>query len=189
MRTFKVNSKTKPQVGQGTLLCATPINPHSDNLRRLVLVTKHHPLGSSGIILNNPLGIRVHISGLGEHSKILDLNYGGPDDDTLSFLISLPSFHNGWNDTVYWSRSLNELKVLIDYINSDSITIHCYKGSVHWLRGELEEQVKNKQWWATDVYSIKQITNNSVDSWSAFAKKAGGFLAPLVDFHSPIIFS
>jgi len=189
MRTSKINTQNIIDVQQGTLLCATPINPSEDNFKSLVLITRHSNLGSCGVILNSPLGIKAHIHGLITGPKSLELNYGGPDDDGLSFLVSLPTLYSGWKDSIYWSKNFNDLKLLLGHLNIQNIDINAYKGFIRWKPGELMTQVENKHWWVSNDYSVNEITNNSINTWSSFARRTGGHFAPLVDIECPILFN
>ncbi len=189
MNASKINTKKNTYVRQGSLLCATPINPHPELSRTLVLITRHNNLGSAGIILNNPMGITVHLSGLFDRSKVLELHNGGPDDDRLSFLVSMASTNADGNDSAYWCVNLHVLFTFLGYINPTILTLNAYKGSMRWLPGQLNEQVLKKQWWMTDSYSLDELTSNKNDNWSSVASKTGGHFAPMVEFHSPIIFN
>ena len=187
MKTSHIKNHIATDIKQGTLLCSTPINPNADNYKSLVLITRHSVLGSTGIVLNHPLGIKIHVNNLISGTEILELHHGGQIDEGLSFLVSMPSFRNGWKDSIYWSSNFNDLNVLLSYLQTKNISMSAYCGCMRWLPGELNMQVANKFWWATDDYSVNEIENGNANSWSTIAKKTAGHFAPLVDIEEPII--
>jgi len=187
MKMSKVNKQPLVDIKQGTLICSTPINPDADNYKTLVLITRHSILGSTGIILNNPLGIKIHVNNLITGTEILELHHGGQVDEGLSFLVTMPSLREDWKDSIYWSSNFNDLNVLLSYLQTKNISMSAYCGCMRWLPGELNQQVANKFWWATDDYGVNEITNGKNNTWSSIAKKTGGHYAPLVDIEEPLI--
>jgi putative transcriptional regulator len=188
MRISKLN-QVAPEVRLGSLLCATPFISRAEQVKSLVLVTRHSSLGSIGIILNKSLGVQIHVSSLSNDSKILKLHYGGIEDEGLSFLVSMPVTPEGWRNPFYWCSNFNDLKTILGYIDDENVIISAFTGCIRWLPGELEEQVSRKQWWITNQYALDDISGKGDLAWFTIAKKTGGHFAPLLEFHNSIMYN
>lgn len=186
MRRSSINKENTVVLKKGTLLCATPINSRKGLLKSLLLITEHSELGSSAIILNNPLGKKLCASRMEMTSQEFQLNYGGPDDDLISYIVNFPSLHNGWKDSTYWSRDCDDINILLGILNPRNISISVFKGSVNWLPGELEIEIAGTEWWSTNEYNLSELTSNKSGSWKTVAKKLSGFFAPLIEADIPI---
>ena len=137
--------------------------------------------GSRGIVLNAPMDLSVQLTdALAERGKI-PLCFGGPDDNLLSFLVSIPSMPEGLRTSTYWSRNKNDLKILMNYIASDEVYIKAFTGSLSWMPGELEDEIKRGQWWATNEYQSDQLFDINDHSWYETARKISGHYSPLID--------
>ena len=186
MRRSNLNKENTSVIKKGTLLCATPVNSRKGLLKSILLITKHSAFGSSGIILNNPLGMKLGVSGMEATTQEFHLNYGGPDNDYISYIVSFPSFDNGWRDSTYWSRDCDDINILLEILNSRNISISVFKGSVNWLPGELENEIAGNEWWSTNDYNLNELNNNKSSSWKSVAKKLGSYFAPLIEADIPV---
>lgn len=189
MKTSGIKQKKDVRVSQSTILCSTPINKHSVFKKAIVLITRYNSYGTTGIILNSPLDSIVHLNDVHNLRNEIPLNYGGPDDNLLSFLVSIPSLPDGIRTSTYWSRNSKDLMLLMKLINAEEVLINSYKGSMQWFPGDLEEEITNGMWWATDDYCIDQIFENRNEIYMKIAKQVSGHYAPLLEADIPIIYN
>lgn len=189
MKISKVNSKREVLIQQHTLLCSTPVIKNKVFEKTMVLITRHSMFGSTGIILNSPMDLSVQLTDTQVESGKIPLCFGGPHDDLLSFLVSIPSMPDGIRTSTYWSRNRSDLKILMNFISSDEVYLKAYKGCLSWMPGELEEEIKNGQWWATNEYHSDDLFDTEKDFWSKTARKISGHFAPLIDADIPVFYN
>lgn len=189
MKTFGINQKKEIEISQGTLLCSTPVNTLGGFQKSIVLITRYNAFGTIGIVLNAPLDSFLELGDLMNNQNEIPLNYGGPDDNLLSFIISIPSMPDGLRPAPYWSRNRKDLMLLMKLINAEEVLINAYKGSMQWSPGELEQEIRNGQWWATDEYSTDQLFENKSDIYKNIARQVSGNFAPLIDADIPIFYN
>lgn len=189
MKKAGIKSKMEISLSQGTLLCATPVNKLRMHPKAVVLITSHTAFGTTGIIVNSPLYSTIQLGDETGTSMGYSLDFGGPDDNRLSFILSIPSMPDGLRNTTYWSRNSQEMVHLLRLLNTDDMWINAYKGCLHWLPGELEEEIQLGQWWTTDEYPIDLIFKNKSDMYTKVAKKISGHFASLIDADLQIHFN
>ncbi len=186
MKTTQFNSNKEILIQQHTLLCSTPVIKNKIFEKTMVLITRHSMFGSRGIVLNAPMDLSVQLTDAHAESGRIPLCFGGPDDNLLSFLVSIPSMPEGLRTSTYWSRNKNDLKILMNFIASDDVYVKAYKGSLSWMPGELENEIKNGQWWVTNDYQSDQLFDIKDDSWANTSRKISGHFSPLIDANIPI---
>jgi len=186
MKISRINFNREVLIKQHTLLCSPPVIKNKVFEKSMVLITRHSTFGSTGIILNAPMDLSLQVTDMQVDNNKIPLCFGGPDDNLLSFLVSIPSMPDGIRTSTYWSRNRNDLKTLMNFIASENIYLKAYKGSLSWMPGELEDEIKNGQWWATNEYDSDHLFEIQDESWSNTARKISGHFAPLIDADIPV---
>lgn len=189
MRKTNIYQNRNALIQQGTLLCSTPLMSPKGFNKALILITRHNMFGTTGILINSPTDNTVQMSGKYGSLNDISLNYGGPDDNLLSFIISIPTLPDENRNSLYWSRSKHDLSILVNFMQSDEVLIKAYTGSLNWFHGELADEIERGFWWSTNDYPTEQIFENETETWSKIAKELGGNFAPLIDADLPIYYN
>lgn len=187
----KYHLNKQPEIGQGTLLISTPVNSFAERSRLLVLITRHNELtGTTGLILNKLIDSELLPLDSELHQKTFDYYYGGPNDPhTVSFMVGFPEMRNGLQDSVYWINDFHDLVILLNMVNTRDVSILAFRGNMKWNAGVLSKEVRQKMWWATNRFNQDDLMSHDKKRWEYYAKKSGGYFAPLVDAAIPIIYS
>ena len=173
---------TCEEVKTGSLLISTPVNLKLRNSRVLTLITQVDEFGTTGIMLNQQLPGEKQVKRIYGSSDPVEVQLGGPDNlNSESYLITYPSFKNGWFDSLFWSHENLDIMTVLHYMSEYNLQINAFKGCVYWAPGELESEISNKLWWFTNEYQIHNLVNTGTHSWKQYAKSYGGFYSELID--------
>ncbi|MCS6978755.1 MAG: YqgE/AlgH family protein [Flavobacteriales bacterium] len=137
------------QVGQGTLLVASPFLRDGNFRRSVVLIAEHDAEGSLGFILNQMTSLTLGqvLPGIADHWPIY---YGGPvGNDSLFYLHSLGPELEGARHilgSLWWGGAFNQLRALLE---KDQVPRHALKffaGYSGWGQGQLASELEEESW-------------------------------------------
>src|SRR6185436_13344784 len=136
----------------GNLLISEPFNPEPNFKRSVILISQHNPLGSIGFILNKPTPLRVD-EALDDFPEFDSPVYWGGmvQLDSIYYIHTIADLKGKKEiaDGIYWGGDYTQLKLMIEAGQVDKTHIRFIAGFSAWEPKELEDQVKNNNWWIT----------------------------------------
>ena len=173
---FKDLSKNSDLTGK--LLVASPALDAEDYCfsRSVIYILKSSDEGALGVIINNRIDpaldpVIVSTSSEGsKHLKFKNLYFGGPVDDQLANVLYIDQYNGVDNTDVVKLGMNNRIMKRIESNkgvprNSLFIIGHC-----SWGGGELEEEIKNGDWFVMP-YNRSLVFGNKKDKWEACMDK------------------
>ncbi len=172
-----------PQRGQ--LLISEPFLADPNFRRTVVLLCEHEPEGSVGFILNRLLEITTDELIPGLLNFAFPIFYGGPvEENTLHFIHShgrliedaIP-ISNG----IYWGGNIHEINELLIENKVKVEDFKFFMGYSGWGEDQLNKEVAQKAWWATDASPEIVFTDDLEKMWSSVVKNMGADFAYLAN--------
>jgi putative transcriptional regulator len=115
-----------------------------------ILLVEHNQKGSTGFVINIPLGKSLHELIEFNHSNPFPLMDGGPvDREHLFVLHKRPDLIEGGEKMFEGFYLGGNMEQVIDAINTKSITqeeLQLFIGYCGWDKGELEAEVEEGSW-------------------------------------------
>lgn len=173
----------KPKVGK--LLISEPFNPEPNFKRSVVLISQHNPLGSIGFILNKPTQLRVD-EALDDFPEFdAPVFWGGMLQlDSIYYIHTIESLEGKKKiaDGIYWGGNYTQLKVLIETGQIDSTQIKFIAGFSAWEPEELEDQIRQNNWWLTNADLETTFMDEPTEVWGNVLQKTGHIYGIMNDF-------
>jgi putative transcriptional regulator len=115
-----------------------------------ILLVKHNPAGSIGIVTNMPLHKSLHELTQFNQSKPFPLMDGGPvDREHLFVLHKRPDLISGGEqitNDLYLGGNMEQVIEAINYRGTNNQDIQLYIGYCGWDAGELEAEIEEGSW-------------------------------------------
>lgn len=171
----------------GTLLVAAPWMDDPTFARKVVLITRYEKDGIDGLVINEPLDIRlqeiVPSFPLGFDAKVF---LGGPIGQEFAQCVHtqgqlLPDSKK-IDDGVFWGGDFDQIKKHVRQSNLDPKHIRFYVGYAGWESGQLEEEIKQDFWIKTNGANEAIFYTPSSDVWSKTLEKMGGIYKSMLKY-------
>jgi len=166
---------------------AKPFWDDENYQRSVILVIEHNRSGSIGLIINKESNLDVHLA-LDDLNLSQPLYFGGPfHKHTIFFLHSEPDIPG----CIYVGKGLfvgGEYDFLKNLINSRKMDVNKVRfcaGYVVWKGGQLENEMKEDRWWASDVDAKQFFDNNAETLWSDKLMADGHIYGIFEDYPDP----
>jgi putative transcriptional regulator len=177
------------QIGVGSILLAKPFWQDEKYKRSVILVLEHDEFGSSGVILNK-LSTACVKDILPDTDFPHPVYYGGPCEvEIISFLHNkslIPGCIQLANG-LYIGGNFEEMKKII---TQKRIRIHDVKfivGHVGWLKGQLDEEVRQQKWWIESIASDELFRDNWDELWASKLIQSGHVYGVFNKYPDPIM--
>lgn len=174
----------KPQ--KGSLLLSEPFL-HDEHFRRtVVLLTEHNEEGSTGFIMNRLSTSSTDELVPGLFNRNLPVYYGGPvEGNTLHLLFkSDVPIVNAYQlkDDLWWGGNIDTINLLLDEHQIKENEIRVFLGYSGWSPEQLENEIKEKAWWTTDIQKTHILFKHDPDKmWAELVKTFGKDFAHLAN--------
>lgn len=164
-------------IKKGHMLLSWP-RPQEDTFARSVIyLTDHDDQGTTGLILNRPLGVTINelITGL---DTSIQLYYGGPVKrsnlyymhtraDLIPNAIPLA-------DTLFWAGNFEHLRAQLLNGNLNNGNIKFFMGCTSWYPGQLSDELDNGVWTMIEGIESVPFSNADQDLWKTLMIELGG---------------
>lgn len=177
-------SPVKPQ--KGSLLVSEPFMLDPNFKRSVVLLTEVEEEGAIGFILNQRSDF-VLLDLLPDCRSNLPVFTGGPvANDTLHFIHSCYDKLNSGveiREGVYWGGNFETLLVLLEADLIQSSEIKFFTGYSGWGDGQLDEELKQNSWLATNKFNDEILfVEDEQNLWREVVIGLGPKYAHIVNF-------
>ena len=164
----RVRTRQDAEVKTGTVLLAKPFWNDETYKRSVVLLIHHGNDGSTGIILNKMSNLSVR-DALPELDHRSTLFYGGPvNKKTISYVHTNPNIP----DTFYLGNGLfwgGNYEFVLEKYRDGKLSLkdfHFCAGFVEWSAGELEAELRDEKWWASELTRQELFLLPPEELWS-----------------------
>lgn len=182
-----MNTNHPPVVHNGSLLIAEPFMGDSNFGRSVVLVCEHSPLGTFGLVLNQPTDLKL--------GDVLDEVYaehplfvGGPvQQNTLHYIHRRPDLIEGAVPVVeglYWSGDFDQVKQAVNMGTLTERDIRFFLGYSGWESGQLDDEMKQKSWILSRAEAALVFDNPASGFWREVLKQKGGMYQAIAHYPS-----
>lgn len=179
----KKNVAPKPKVG--ALLISEPFNPEPTFKRSVIVLSQHGRKGTIGFIINKPTPLKIH-EALEDFPEFdAPVYWGGPLRlDSIYYVHSIPNLEGSYKitDGVYWGGNFKQLKLMIeaDEVNPDQIKF--IAGYTAWNPRQLQEEIKDENWWLTDADIYSTLIEEPTIVWGKVLTRMGHVYGIMNDF-------
>ncbi len=145
--------------------------------RSVIYVAEHNATGSIGFVLTDP--INRDLSDLFEELQGIDIPVyrGGPvSTECLYYLHRFPGL-KGCNKIfgdIYWGGDFDHLRSLLFKGRLDERNIRFFTGYSGWMKGQLEEEIKQHSWLISPIETEGIFVARSWELWEKSMGKMGG---------------
>jgi putative transcriptional regulator len=174
----------KPQ--KGSLLLSEPFLLDEHFRRTVILLTEHNEDGTIGFIMNRLLASTTDELVPGLFNLNLPVYYGGPvEGNTLHLLLksNIPIV-NAFQikDDLWWGGDIHTINLMLDKQQINENEIRLFLGYSGWSTQQLENEIKEKAWWATDIRKTSLLFKHKPDNmWAEIVKTFGKDFAHLAN--------
>jgi putative transcriptional regulator len=171
------------EIKAGTLILAEPFMDDENFKRTVVLICEHEEhLGSMGLVINRPLGLKV--SNVIEDFPPFDgdLYLGGPvGTDTIQFVHTISGLEGSVPllGSLRWGGDFEKLKLLIADGRVVSAQLRFFLGHSGWSPHQLREELKENSWIISVVKDSYLFHSGSDGLWKTILKDMGGLYAEM----------
>ncbi len=173
----------KPKVG--ALLISEPFNPEPAFKRSVVVLSQHGRKGSIGFIINKPTPLKIH-EALEDFPEFdAPVYWGGPLRlDSIYYLHSIPSLEGSHEiaDGVYWGGNFKQLRLMIEADEISPEQIKFIAGYSSWSPKQLEEELKQENWWMTTADLYSTLIEEPTIVWGKVLTRMGHVYGIMNDF-------
>lgn len=171
----------------GTLLVAAPWMDDPNFARKVVLITRYEKEGIDGVVINEPLAIRlqeiVPSFPLGFDTKVF---LGGPVGQEFAQCVHtqgqlLPDSKK-IDEGVYWGGDFDQIKKHVRQSNIDPKHIRFYVGYAGWEAGQLEEEIAQDFWVKAEGANEAIFYTPPSEVWSKTLEKLGGIYKTMLNY-------
>ncbi len=160
----------------GKLLVAEPLMGDPDFARTVILLCEHGSDGTIGFVLNRPLPDAIHqiVPELG--NICIPVHEGGPvQSDTLHMLHRMPQLLGGVEvlPGLYWGGSYDSLVQALASPDFDPLAIRFFVGYSGWETGQLESELKERNWMVAHAFDNAVFNKNSKLVWQQAVRSLG----------------
>ena len=167
----------------GQLLISEPFMYDPHFRRTGVLLCDHGEGGSTGFVLNRPKKEQIgdlipDLEGFGA-----PVYYGGPvATDAIQYLHTRGDLLEDSTrvlDGLYWGGNFEKLKFLIQAGMIHRTDIRFYRGYSGWSTGQLDSELKRRDWIVTDAYADYVFKTRPEHLWQEVMRRQGNFFTAL----------
>lgn len=184
------NNKT--EINAGTVLLSEPflVDPHFR--RAVVLVCEHNSVGTSGFILNKPVGMNITnlLSGFPDFKS--EVYYGGPvQTDTIHYIHTKGDLiensleiENG----LYWGGNFEQIKFCVENELISTLDIKFFVGYSGWGEGQLQEEMNYKTWMLSEIDKnyVFSSPKEAKNLWSKVLENEGDIYSVIAQMSLPV---
>ena len=167
------------QLRKGDLLIAEPsIFDDVSFHRAVVLIGAIHDKAPMGFILNKSFDFTLS-DVLPEINTIVPLYYGGPvDPDELFFIHSAPNLIEesvSISTSLHFGGNIDQAMEAVEQGTLNSTNIRFFLGYSGWASGQLEQEIKHKNWFILPNTLGENIISQPADTlWKKLLQIKGG---------------
>ncbi len=171
------------EIRAGSLILAEPFMDDENFKRTVVLICEHEEhLGSMGLVINRPLGLKVPnvIEDFPPFDG--DLYLGGPvGTDTIQFVHTITSLEGSipLQGSLRWGGDFEKLKLLISEGLVVPAQVRFYLGHSGWSPHQLYEELKENSWIITVVKDNYLFDPGPEGLWKKILKDMGGLYSEM----------
>ena len=176
--------KISPAPGVFLIAGANMLDPNFS--RSVILLCEHRYEGSFGLILNQPLRLKLAdvLTNMTDRSE--KIYRGGPvQENTLHFIHRCPGLGIGSKKimpNVYWGGDLGSLAKKFSEDKISSKDIRFFVGYSGWGEGQLDDEIKKDAWYLRKATSEMIFYADSRNHWRNIFKIMGKEYAILSNF-------
>lgn len=138
------------KIKAGNVLIAEPFMLDPNFKRSVILVCEHGEHGTTGFVLNKPLGIGIHeLLGDFPESKAMVFVGGPVAVESLHYLHNVGDMLDNSLEVcpgVFWGGDFEKLKFLMENRLIKDHNIKFFIGYSGWSEGQLDEEMKETSW-------------------------------------------
>ena len=179
----KIRRSDKPKMG--SLLIAEPFISEAAFKRSVVLISQNNVKGTIGFIINKPTQLKVN-EALDDFPEVDAIIYWGGTikTDSVYYIHSISTLTGAKKITegVYWGGDYTELKLMIESGEADVEDIKFLAGFCAWSPTELEQQIKEENWWLTFADGHSVFIEEPTVIWGNILQRMGHVYGILNDF-------
>ena len=173
----------KPKVG--ALLISEPFNPEPTFKRSVIVLSQHNKKGSVGFIINKPTPLKIH-EALEDFPEFdAPVYWGGPLRlDSIYYVHSIPNLEGSHEiaEGVYWGGNFKQLRLMIEVDEVSPDQIKFIAGYSSWSPKQLEQELKEENWWMTDADLYSTLIEEPTIVWGKVLTRMGHVYGIMNDF-------
>ncbi len=181
----KISELNTLELEKGRVLVSEPFMQDPYFKRSVVLLTEHSQEGTVGLILNQPLGIKLNeiVTELTECDFPVFL--GGPVNSQNLFFLHKEDKLPGrvqLSESLYWDGDFELLK---DWINSGRINpneIRFFLGYSGWDYTQLKDEINSQSWLISELNDAVIFQTNTLNLWKKSMQAMGKVQAIYANF-------
>jgi len=161
-----ISNNVKPTMGK--ILISEPMLNDEFFKRSVVYLIDETSDTFMGLVLNNPLDVKLNEVLEGFDGSDFDLYVGGPvEPDVLFYIHTLGEIKEAEPiaNGLYFGGDIEEIKLLCEIGKLNKSNIKFFLGSAGWGPGQLDEEITFNSWLVTDCNSEFLFTNTT-KMWS-----------------------
>jgi putative transcriptional regulator len=166
------------KVRNGSILISEPYLGDPNFERTVVLVCRHSPEGTFGLVLNRPGTLKLSdVLTFPDTSFDTALGIGGPmQTNTLHYLHQIPDLNESIKLTqnLYWGGDFEQLQEFMTQGRLNPFNIRFFLGYSGWGKGQLEEEVSKNVWIVNNKAADKLFNLDTNTLWRQILKDMGG---------------
>jgi putative transcriptional regulator len=151
----------------GEVLLAKPLWQEEEYKRSVILLLEHDHNGSAGLIINKQSNLTVY-------DALPDLNikdqllFGGPTEiKTVSYIHKYASVPDSIKigPGLFWGGDYDEVVRMFGSRRIHAEGVRFCAGFVHWVPGQLDDELENDRWWVDDITPNEIFTSTPEEIW------------------------
>lgn len=176
--------KVPPVAGLLLISGANLLDPNFS--RTVILLCDHRMEGSFGLVLNQPMPLKVSDVVNGISGWDASLYRGGPvQENTLHFLHRCPDLEIGSHEVlpgVFWGGDFQELSRRLAAKRIDSKNVRFFVGYSGWGQGQLDNEIKRDSWYTRQATTELIFDLEGANHWRNVFRTMGPEYEILTNF-------
>ncbi|MCZ2100838.1 MAG: YqgE/AlgH family protein [Chitinophagales bacterium] len=179
------------KIRAGNILIAEPFLLDNHFRRSVVLICEHHDLGTTGLMLNKPIEVRIQELVTDFPESNAQVYIGGPvEPNSLHFLHNVGEMLDDSLEVcpgVYWGGDFEKLMFLMENGVIKDNNIKFFLGYSGWSEGQLEEELQGQSWIVDEMDSNYLFKTKPIVLWQTVLHNKGDrytVLAQILDSES-----
>ncbi|HRO07248.1 MAG TPA: YqgE/AlgH family protein [Saprospiraceae bacterium] len=142
-------------INAGNILIAEPFLLDPNFKRSVILICEHHEFGTTGLMLNKPIEVRIHEIVPEFPESDAQVYIGGPvETDRLHFLHNVGHMLDDTLEVspgIFWGGDFEKLQFLMENGVIKDNNVKFFLGYSGWSEGQLEDELKEQSWIVDEV--------------------------------------